>query len=149
MSAPRVNRVTPKLPPQFLKSYVLLSPHDRTVIAACSEVGCKHWKEGWVSAVDEWTATGKMQAEYFRSGRSGREFRELPGRTADGKTVFRFAPWQRCFREHRTNPERYLVRGGDYRGNPRRESRLHKNPADWLEDFTEHQGRLLEAIKRG
>ena len=144
-----INRAAPKLEPQFLKSYVLLSPRDTTVVAACPEVGCGHWKRGWETRVDEATTTGKMQAEYIRSGRSGREFRELPGRAADGKTVFRFAPWQRCFREHRTRPEVGLVRGGDWSGNPRGEKRVYKTLANWQEDFGEHQGRLVQAIKRG
>lgn len=149
MTPGKLNRLTPKLPPQALKSYVLLSPRDTTVVAACRDVGCPHWAHGWVSAVDESTTTGSMQAEYIRSGRSGREFRELPGRTPEGLTAFRFGPFQRCFREHRTRPETGLVRGGDWRGNPRGERRVHKTLADWQEDFGEHQSRLAQAIEKG
>lgn len=136
-----------KLPPQFIKSYVLLAPRDTTVIAACSEVGCQHWAHGWDSVIDERTLLGKSQADYIRT-RSGRTFREL-GAPESGVTVFRFEPFQRCFREHRTNPVQYVVRGGDWRGNPRHEGRLHKTAADWQEDSALHQQRIAQAIERG
>lgn len=155
MTAPKINRATPKLPPGLVKSYVLLSPRDTTVVAACKDVGCPHWAHGWETAVDTRTPLGKQQAEYIRSGRSGREFRELTsvpverGVAAGGIVVFKFAAFQRCFREHRTRPEVGLVRGGDWRGNPRGEKRVHKTLADWQEDCGTHQQRLVQAIERG
>jgi hypothetical protein len=136
----------PRMPVQAYKSFVIVSPRDTTVRTACEEAGCEYWRDGWDSPVDERTEQGRMWAALIRF-KSGRTFREL--HRADGVTVFRFEPGQRCFREHRTRPERYLVRGGDYRGNPRGERRVHQRPADWVEDSGEHLDRLIAAIKRG
>lgn len=155
---PARNRVALKLPPSAVTSYVLLSPKDTraargfpqsSVVAACKDAGCEKWARGWDTILDERTPKGRTIAEYLRSGRSGREFRELPGGGPGRVTVFRFPPHQRCFREHRTRPEVGLVRGGDWRGNPRGERRVHKNLADWQEDSAIHQQRLAEAVRRG
>lgn len=134
------------MPAQAYRSYLIVSPKDVTVRSACEDAGCLAWRHGWESAVDERTPLGQAQAAYIRTG-SGRTFREQ--RNGAGLTVFRFEAGQRCFTEHRTRPERYLMRGGDWRGNPRGERRVHKRPADWVEDSGEHLGRLTEAIRRG
>jgi len=147
MRRPALNRVPPQLPPQFLKSYVLLSPRDTTVVQACKDAGCLMWAHGWESVIDERTARGREQAQWIRY-RSGREFRELAG-SESGITVFRFPAFQRCFANHKTRPAIGLVRGGDWRGNPRGERRVHKTLADWQEDSAIHQGRLVEAIRVG
>lgn len=156
-------RPAPLMPAQAYKTYRIVSRRDTTVRAACEAVGCEPWRRGWESKVDErvdcrserrslcpWMkkgmpACGRCQAHAIRT--SGRTFTER--KTADGITVFRFESGQRCFREHRTRPELYIVRGGDYRGNPRGERRTHKRPGDWLEDFSTHQDRLVQAIERG
>lgn len=143
---PYRQNVPPKMPAQAYKSYLIISPKDTTVRTACEDAGCLAWRHGWESAVDEATPLGKAQAAYIRQ-KSGRTFRET--RSAAGLTIFRFDAFQRCFTEHRTRPERYLVRGGDYRGNPRGERRVHQRPADWVEDSAEHQQRLVQAIERG
>jgi len=136
----------PKMPAQAYRSFVIHSPRDVTVRTACEDAGCLAWRHGWESVIDERTPLGRDQAAFIRT-RSGRTFRET--RTEAGLTVFRFEPFQRCFKDHRTRPERYLVRGGDYRGNPRGERRVHQRPADWVEDCGTHLDRLAEARKRG
>jgi hypothetical protein len=138
--------VPPRMPVQAYRSFVIHSPRDTTVRTACEDAGCEYWRDGWDSPVDERTEQGRQWAAIIRF-QSQRTFREL--RRADGVTIFRFEPGQRCFRDHRTRPERYLVRGGDYRGNPRGERRLHQRPADWVEDCGTHLDRLAEARKRG
>src|SRR5690606_34697531 len=123
----------------------IISPADRMVKTACEDAGCLAWRYGWETRVDEGTELGRAQAAYIRH-QSGRTFREI--RTAEGLTVFRFEPYQRCFAEHRTRPEVYLVRGGDWRrdlGLIRR----HTRPADWVEDFGEHQQRIADQQRRG
>ncbi|WP_225840314.1 hypothetical protein [Streptomyces sp. NK08204] len=70
-------------------------------------------------------------------------------KTDAGLTVFRFESGQRCFAEHYTRPEIYLVRDGDWRGNPTGRRRQHTRPADWVEDMAENQGRLIELQERG
>lgn len=143
---PYQRSIPPRMPPQAYKSFLIVSPRDTTVRTACEEAGCEFWRDGWDSPVDERTEQGRSWAWIIRT-QSKRMFREM--KRADGVTVFRFAPGQRCFREHRTRPERYLVRGGDYRGNPRGERRVHQRPADWVEDMAVHQDRLISAIRRG
>lgn len=140
-----VTRITPALPAQAYKTYRIVSPPDRSVRAACEQVGCAAWRSGWDTAVDERTDLGRTQAAYIRT-RAGRTFRE--SRTGEGLTVFRFEAGQRCFADHRTRPESYLVRGGDWRANTGT-IRQHTRPADWVEDFQEHQDRLSRAIERG
>jgi hypothetical protein len=136
----------PRGPASAYKSYVIVSPRDTTVRTACEDAGCKHWREGWESLIDERTDLGKQQAHYIRQ-ESRRSFTEK--RTAEGLTVFRFESGQRCFADHRTRPERYIERGGDFRGNPRGDRLMHTRAADWVESSSIHQDRLAEAIKRG
>lgn len=140
-----LNRITPAAPPTAFQTYRIISPPDRFVRSACEEVGCSAWLYGWETRVDERTDLGRAQAAYIRQ-QSGRTFRELA--TAEGLTVFRFEPKQRCFAEHRTRPEVFLVRGGDWR----RDFgvlRQHKRGADWVEDFAEHQDRLADQQRKG
>jgi len=139
-----ISRITPSGPATAFQTYRIISPPDRQVKAACEQVGCLAWLHGWETRVDESTPLGQAQAAYIRQ-RSGRTFREM--RTG-GLTVFRFLPKQRCFAEHQTRPETFLVRGGDWRQNTGL-IREHQRPADWVEDFSLHQDRLSEQQRRG
>lgn len=137
-----MQRITPNLPAQAYKTYQIVSPPDRSIVAACEEVGCVAWLYGWETVVDESTQLGAKQAHYIR-GYARRTYRET--KRGDGLTVFRFESRQRCFAEHRTRPEVYAVKGGDWRGNPQGiPPRIHTRPADWVEDFAEHQEKLRE-----
>lgn len=121
------------------RDYLLRMPKDITVVAACHQVGCENWRYGWDTILDERTAEGRDGAEWIRSGKSGRDFTELRGGDV---TVFRFAPYQRCFAEHRTRPQRFLVRTGprvaDVGGF-----------REWIDDLGEHVDRLEDLAKRG
>lgn len=139
-----LSRVQPVGPPGAYQTYRIISPADRAVKTACEEAGCAAWRYGWETRVDEGTDLGRAQAAYIRT-RSGRTFRELRD---GGLTVFRFGPKQRCFAEHKTRPEIYLVRAGDWRAD-RGLIRRHTRAADWVEDFAEHQARLAEQQRRG
>lgn len=141
-----MTRIEPAAPAQAYQTYQVMSPHDRTVRSACEEVGCEAWRHGWDTAVDERTELGARQAHYIRH-KSGRTFREL--RRGD-LTVFRFDSRQRCFADHQTRPEIYLVKGGDWRGNPADiQPRRHTRASDWVEDFGEHQQRLADQREKG
>jgi hypothetical protein len=139
-------RVEPALPASAMQTYSIRSPHDNLVRAACEQVGCEAWLRGWETKVDESTALGQFQAGYIRQS-SGRTFREM--RTADGMTVFRFTSGQRCFADHQTFPERFLVRGGDHRGNPAGMRRQHVRAADWVEDCGLNLQAWQQAAERG
>jgi hypothetical protein len=67
---------------------------------------------------------------------------------------FVYGPGNRCFssHEHRVpigRPPRLLVVGGDWRGNPRRERRVHANVDDWVDDARNHQDKIATIIQRG
>jgi hypothetical protein len=141
-----VNRIDPNLPVSQYQTYSITAPTDSTIVAACEQVGCAAWLNGWDSVIDERTELGQQQAAYIR-GQSRRTFREM--KTDAGLTVFRFEAHQRCFEEHRTRPEIYLVRDGDHRGNPTGRTRQHTRPADWVEDMTENQGRIVDLQQKG
>lgn len=112
-------------------------------------MGCPAQANGWRTIVDERAELGQQQAHYIRA-MAGRAF--TTARDAAGLTTFTFEAGQACFQPHRVRldrPEHYLVRGGDYRGNPARQVRRHDNAADWAQDFAEHQARLADRLRRG
>jgi len=125
------------------RNYRVHMPHDTTVVAACEDVGCDQWANGWETVCDLDTQEGAMVAEVIRSGRSGRTYREMRTAANVRLVIFRFDSGQRCFREHRTRPGRLAVQR---RGRTLRE---HASLADLAEDYTEHVGRLAEQEKRG
>lgn len=144
-----VNRITPVLPSTAFKTYQVVAPpstHWRP--ATCEEIECAAMASGWQSLIDERTELGQQQAHYIRR-ESGRRHTER--RDEAGMTVFEFVSGQRCFAPHKVRlarPEVYLVRGGDWRGNPAGQVRKHVNAEDWTEDFALHQERLAEQIER-
>ena len=141
-----LNRIAPVGTPDRYKTYTIASPlstHYRT--GTCEEAGCLAHRHGWVTRIDESTDFGQMQAYQIRK-RSGRRFTEA--KEPAGLTAFTFEAGQRCFREHKVpleRPELYVVRGGDWRGNPRGEVRKHTSPDAWVNDFGEHQDRIDRA----
>lgn len=140
-----LQRIKPVGEPEHYQTYSITSPPDREVRWACETIGCEQWRMGWQSVIDESTQLGRDQAAYIRH-RSGRTFREQ--KTGAGLTVFSFDSGQRCFAEHRTRPEIYRVQGGDWRKQTG-PVRTHHRPADWQEDFGEHQLRLVAQRERG
>ncbi len=166
-------RIDPALPIQMVKSYDIHAPlatHWRK--ATCAEVSCKAHTEGWVTMIPETAVSGNPQLvntterdhmanlkrlkdqdearAYYIRHLSGREFSEH--RDESGVTVFDFPPGQDCFEPHKTKidrPEIFIVRGGDWRGNPTRESRTHATPDDWVEDFALHQDEIATRVERG
>lgn len=135
---------SPRMPAEAYQTWSVQSRPDKRIKSVCEEVGCPQWRSGWESVIDESTDLGKAQAAFIRG--SGRTFREQ--KTAVGLTVFRFESGQRCFADHQTMPELYLVRGGDYRQSVGK-VRVHKNPADWVEHVQQHMGLLLDERDKG
>lgn len=141
---PQPFRIQPNLPVEAYQTYQIDSPADTMVRAACEEVVCTAYLYGWETKVDESTDLGRRQADYIRK-RAGRTFKEL----RDGAiTVFRFESGQRCFSNHQTRPESYMVTPGDWRGQTG-PTRHHATPADWVDDFGSHQDQLVDQIKKG
>ncbi len=162
-----MNRITPGLPVADMKTYGIRAPlatHWRK--ATCTEAECEGHRTGWVTVIVETTPAApaegvsvtKMMALVDRDTMRAYYIRHLSGRSfiestdSSGATVFDFAPGQDCFDEHRVRverPEIFVVRGGDWRGNPRREQMTHDRPDYWVEDFADHQDRLATRLDRG
>lgn len=147
----QVNWPSTRVPVTAVKTYELSAPvstHWRP--ASCEEVGCEPWRDGWKTIIDENTDLGKRQAEYLRK-HAGREMTEVY--VGQGVTSFLFPAGQRCFKssEHRVQvrPALYVVRDGDWRGNPTGRRFTHTRPDHWVEDFAEHQRRLADAQDQG
>ncbi len=134
-------RIQPKMPAHAYTTYQIAAPvstHFRA--GTCDEAGCLAHRHGWATTVDESTTLGQGQAHYVRK-ESGRRFVE--SRTG-GLTTFTFEAGQKCFATHQVpleRPELYIVRGGDWRGNPRGEVTRHR-PDTWVEAFAEHQDQI-------
>jgi hypothetical protein len=124
------------------RDYVLRMPADRTVKAACEQVGCENWRYGWDTVLNEADPAHKALADWIRSGASGRDYREM-GTADGGAVVFRFSAHQRCFTEHRTRPARWLVRAGS------QTLAQHTDMSGWIDDLDQHVGRLEEQLKKG
>jgi hypothetical protein len=69
--------------------------------------------------------------------------------------VFTFEAGQTCFAsgQHKLpldRPEHYLVKGGDWRGNPTKTpTRKHSKPEFWVEDMQDSFDKLRQAQERG
>lgn len=145
-------RIEPNMPPGAYQTFQVSSPiqtHWRP--ATCAEAECPHYLSGWRTDIDETTDLGAAQAYYIRHDRSRRHVEDkLP----DGRTSFTFEAGQPCFQasQHKVplgRPELFVVRGGDWRGNPTGESYQHTSAESWLDQFACHQDKLAETIERG
>ena len=144
-----LNRPEPLMGAAAYKTYEMrapLSTHFRP--ATCAEVDCPHYLGGWRVRVENLTPDLLHAAR--NSGR-----KHVEQRVAEGETWLVFEAGQPCFRasQHRARVDRpplYIVRDGDYRGNPRgTKARLHQRPQDWLEDFATHQQAIADEIEKG
>lgn len=141
-------RLEPNMPAHAYQTFQISMPlesHWRR--ATCAEVDCPQYLNGWrvrlepLSEEDRWAIH-----------RSGLKYDRLD--VAEGETWLIFEAGQPCFAssEHRApigRPELFIVKGGDWRGNPRGDVRQHKRAEDWVDQFANHQDRLKQAIDQG
>lgn len=145
-----LTRVPTAFPVQAVRTFQIAAPastHRRA--ATCREVECDGWVNGFAVFVDETTELGQRQAYHIKI-HSGRKFSERKAK--DGRTVFLFGSETECFSTHTVPLERealYVVRDGDYRGNPTGMRRQHAVPADWVDEFANNQDKLAERQRRG
>ena len=107
-------------PVQLMRTYQIAQPlqtHYRE--AGCAEVACPAHAAGWRMGYDLTDPERRAAARWIRdtSGRSY-TYELLEGGT---KIIFTFPAGQQCFKKHRVPLERepfYVVRAGDFRGNP-------------------------------
>lgn len=155
-----LNRIVPAAPASAFKTYSFTQRPDLLVRTACEQAGCEKWLLGWKTPIDESTDTGRDLARYIRF-ESGRTFTE---QRSGALTIFVFDSRQRCFADHKTMPQKFLVRAGDWRNmvwvqvspgvwdwrhDPRNVQQVHQDPADWVEDFGLHQQRVAADQARG
>jgi hypothetical protein len=142
-----MNRIEPKMPVGAYQTYRIVSPQETHFRpATCPEVDCPHYLSGWSVRVE-----GLGAALLHTARTSGRRYVERQIR--EGETWLDFPAGQSCFQEslHRVRkerPELYVVRDGDWRGNPTGRSRTLR-AEDWIDDFGEHQNRLADQMKKG
>lgn len=144
-----LSRPAPLMDAAAYKTYEMRSPlatHFRA--ATCAEVDCPHYLNGWRVNWDN--LTPDLQEAVTKSGRKYRL--EVVSAT---ESWLIFEAGQPCFRvsQHRARIDRpplYIVRDGDFRGNPRgTKARLHQRAADWVEDFATHQQAIADQIEKG
>ena len=142
-------RIVPKMPPSAYKTYALKLPiqtHFR--VATCKEAGCEREERGFRTTLDVSVPAHARTAKWIED-HSGRKFtREETG----SLVTYTFPAGQSCFNVHHVTLEReplLIVRGGDWRGNPRGEQRMHAKPEHWVEDFAEHQQGIADEIEKG
>jgi len=127
------------------KTFAVSAPASHYRPAACAEVDCEDYLNGWTMIV---SLTDGQVLHAVRT--SGRPYRETIGPVS---VTFDFEPGHACRTpsQHRIlqRPEIYLVRDGDWRGNPSGRRRVHTRPDYWVEDFGEHQSKLIEIAQRG
>lgn len=145
----------PRLPVHVMKTYGVrapLSTHWRP--AGCRESGCPYYLNGWRVHIERITQRANGEFLLSRIKRSGKRFRTVD--LGPGQTFLEFEAGQSCFdgdaMRHKVSvgrPELFVVRGGDWRGNPRGEQRVHHNMADWIDDMSEHRDKLMTRLAQG
>lgn len=144
----RSTRIQPAMSVGSYKTYEIRTPratHWRK--AACDEVDCVNYLNGWRVRIE-----GLSPELLDTAKNSGRRYSLLD--VAEGETWLVFEPGQPCFQASThiapiNRPELYIVRDGDWRGNPSGRTRTHVRGAEWVEDFAEHQVRLAKQINQG
>jgi hypothetical protein len=138
--------------PESYKSYSMRAPfrtHWRP--ATCEEYECEAFRNGFVTTVDLNTDLGQKQYNYLSHDKSRSYHMQRVSMTL---VKFVYGPGNRCFNSqgHRVpvgRPPRLLVVGGDWRGNPRGDRRVHSNVDDWVDDARNHQDKIARIIQRG
>jgi hypothetical protein len=144
----RMNRIAPQGAVQDYKTYQIVSPlstHWRP--ATCAEIDCPDFLKGWRLRVEG------LPPEMLQAAKTcGRKFTELD--VTENEHWLVFESGQPCFRaaQHRAlldKQEIFIVRDGDFRGNPTGNVRKHTRPDHWVEDFSEHQDKLARQTQQG
>lgn len=143
-----MNRIQPVGRVQDYKTYQIVSPlstHWRP--ATCAETDCPNYLKGWRLRVE-----GLPPEMLHAAKTSGRKFTEL--NVAEGENWLVFEAGQACFRasEHRAllnKQEIYVVRDGDFRGNPTGNVRRHTKAEHWVEDMSENLDQVARKFQQG
>ena len=151
----KLERLAPKLPVQAMTTYSIKAPAEtHWRVATCAEASCKNYRHGWRIHIEKITkmANGELLLRDIKG--SGKRFRVVD--EGVGQTYWEFEAGQSCFDgdvgRHRIRigrPELYIVRGGDWRGNPRGERRVHTDIDGWIDDMSTNRDKLLTRLAQG
>lgn len=136
-------------PVQSMRTFEINQPiatHFRR--ATCAEVECGARAAGWKMGFDL-TDPERLAAARWIRDHSGRT---MAAEVADGKVTLTFPAGQDCFQKHRVPLERepfYVVRGGDFRGNPTRQRVTHKSADTFIDQWENDLDRLNAVRERG
>lgn len=144
-----VFRVQPVGPAVAYQTFRIAAPlHSHTRSGTCQEVECEAFRNGWRSVIDTGTALGTEQARYI-ANRSDRRYSMEQNGTV---VTFTFPAGQQCFADHRVPLERpaaFLIRNGDWRGNPTGVPPVRVGSVEWVERFSERLDAIEQRQKRG
>lgn len=143
-----VSRPNPVGPVQAYRTYAVL-PDRRTAPrrATCEEFGCLNWRNGFAVPIPA-GPEGERRRQILKASRRSYTLRTKE----DGTILAIFPPGTTCFavETHRVQTsELFVVRGGDWRGNPTGYRRVHQRPADWVEDCSIHLDKIATEARRG
>lgn len=142
-----VHRIDPILPVNAMKTYAVVRPvKTHTKPATCAEVDCPNRINGWVTKLDVSADVHREAANWIRL-HSGRRWTVEQAGTL---VSFTFPAGQECFTAHRVwldKQEVFLKRGGDWRAVT--SPAIKMRPADWVDDFANHQIGIADVRKRG
>ncbi len=145
-------RIPPAGPASAYRTFEVRQPRgpETTRPATCEEVGCEAFLNGWITRVPA-TSTDLITT----IEQSGRPYTDIT-EPVTTERAFLFAAGTPCFQASRHTvlarpdlPQLFIARGGDWRGNPMREGRVHQRPEDWVEDFQEETSATIERIEKG
>lgn len=149
-------RVAPLLPAHAMKTFEIRQPlatHFR--VATCAEANCKWYAEGRIVGFDL-TDPAKVAAANELARICVDSGLRYQAKTVGTTAQFTFPAKQRCLtsytRPHRIPLERdplMIVRGGDWRGNPRREGMRHTSPESFVDHWATDLDKLNTEQERG
>lgn len=138
-----------KAPVQSMRTYQIdqpISTHYR--VATCAEVDCPRRAAGWRMGFDL-TDPERLAAARWIRDHSGRT---MTAEVLGDKVTLTFPAGQDCFTTHRVPLERepfYVVRAGDFRGNPTRERTRHANADTFVDAWENDLDKLNTVRERG
>jgi hypothetical protein len=147
-----VFRIEPQGPAAAYQTFAIRRPRapDAWVPATCEDIDCEAWRLGWITRVP--VANQAMVSAVLGSGRPYTETTAVD----QAEREFLFPPGTPCFKAstHRQLrrpdiPDLFVVRAGDWRGNPTGERRVHTRPEDWAEHFQEATVSAAQQIEKG
>jgi hypothetical protein len=138
-----------KAPVHTMRTYQMdqsIATHYRR--ATCAEVDCPARAHGWKMGFDLSDPEKAAAARWIRdhSGRS------MSAQVIGDTVTLTFPAGQDCFEKHRMHLERepfYVVRGGDFRGNPMRVSTRHRAADTFVDQWENDLDQINTVRNRG